>query len=104
MMVRTAVDAETEAAAYRVRQYGSFLGRTYTKHLREACARLKIPTFTGGQLRHSVATHLINQGMDLASVSTFLGHRSNSTTRRFYATHAVPLNPALVLAARKKEA
>lgn len=43
-----------------------------------------------GRFRHSVATWAINAGADPAAVAAFLGHKSSATTRRFYATHAVP--------------
>jgi integrase len=46
--------------------------------------------FNPGYLRHSVATWAINAGADPASVAAFLGHKSFATTKRFYATHAVP--------------
>jgi integrase len=47
-------------------------------------------TFNPGYMRHSVATWAINAGADPAAVAAFLGHRSQATTKRFYATHAVP--------------
>jgi hypothetical protein len=37
----------------------------------------------------------VDAGADIATVSTFLGHRSPLTTKRFYATHATPRNPLL---------
>ena len=46
------------------------------------------PPFTPGRFRHSVATCAIEKGADPALVAAFLNHKSPSTTRRFYATHA----------------
>jgi len=43
-----------------------------------------------GHLRHSVATWAINAGAHPAAVAAFLNHKSERTTKRFYATHAVP--------------
>ncbi|MCW3162875.1 tyrosine-type recombinase/integrase, partial [Chryseobacterium oryctis] len=34
-------------------------------------------------LRHSIATHLLKNGMELKKVSTFLGHRSLESTQRY---------------------
>lgn len=39
-------------------------------------------------LRHSIATHLLHQGMELEKVSLFLGHRSIESTQRY--THISP--------------
>lgn len=48
-------------------------------------------TFKPGYLRHSVATWAINSGADPGKVAAFLGHRSPATTKKFYATHSVPM-------------
>jgi len=49
----------------------------------------------------SVATWAVDAGADLGTVATFLGHRSASTTRKFYATHATPKNPLIAVPAPK---
>jgi len=54
-----------------------------------------VHSFGPGQLRHSVATWMVNSGVPIAAVSTYLGHRSMATTRAFYARFAVPVNPLL---------
>ena len=101
---RTAVNAETLGAAKRLRKKGGFAISWYHRAVKAAgkAAGLKKP-FGPGIMRHSVATWAVNQGADLAAVSTFLGHRSTETTKRFYATHATPRNPLLVAPKKRKK-
>ncbi len=92
----TAVDAKTLAAATSLRERGGFAISWYHRAVKSAgkAAGLKKP-FGPGVMRHSVATWAINEGADLATPSTFLGHHSVQTTKKFYATHATPRNPLL---------
>ena len=53
------------------------------------------PAVTPGAFRHSVATWLFNAGVPLPVISTFLGHMSPATTKKFYATLGVAENPML---------
>lgn len=100
---RTAVSAEVLEAAKRLRQHGAFSREWYDRAVRTACAKVKrpdgetgIPLFTPGRFRHSVATWAIEAGADPFAVSAFLGHKSPSTTKKFYATLAtVPTVPTL---------
>ncbi len=64
--------------------------RRFEKAVKGACLAAKIPPFTPGRLRHSIATHAINSGADMAAVASFLNHKSPRTTARFYATLATP--------------
>jgi integrase len=93
---RTGVSAKTLEVAQRLRKRGAFSTEWYHRAVKAAgkAAGLKKP-FGPGVMRHSVATWAVDEGHDLAMVSTFLGHRSPLTTRRFYATHATPRNPML---------
>ena len=93
---RTAVDAKTLAAAKRLRDRGGFAISWYHRAVKSACKAAGIKPFGPGVMRHSVATWAVNAGADLAAVSTFLGHRSPRTTKKFYATHATPRNPLIV--------
>jgi DNA-directed RNA polymerase specialized sigma24 family protein len=88
--LRTRVTAEAEDAARRLLQLGRFKERTYYSAIASACAAAKVPAFAPGTMRHSVATWAVNAGADPAAVSAFLGHKSEATTKRFYATLAVP--------------
>ncbi|HTS82910.1 MAG TPA: tyrosine-type recombinase/integrase [Myxococcaceae bacterium] len=92
---RVALDAGLDQAARAVRISGTFDPSGYHLEVRLACERAKVPPFTPGRMRHSVATWMVEAGADLASVSTFLGHRTLATTRAFYARFATPRNPAL---------
>jgi integrase len=89
-MQRTAIGPEAQAAAQRLRDKGTFsVGRFY-EAVRAACEKTGIEPFTPGRCRHTLATRAIEAGADPAAVSAYLGHKSAATTRRFYATLAVP--------------
>ncbi len=83
--LRTQVSSSVADAAKRLLEGGSLDYFRFRDALKRTGA-----TFNPGYLRHSVASWAINAGADPASVAAFLGHKSPSTTRRFYATHAVP--------------
>jgi integrase len=68
----------------------------FYKAVKAACVALGIEQITPGTYRHSVATKALEAGVSPEKVAAFLGHRSSSTTRRFYAVHAVvPKVPTL---------
>lgn len=105
---RTAVDTEVLEAAKQLLEYGSFAPANYSKAVKKVAievaekqAKDEVPVekrlepFTAGQLRASVATHMINNGATVYEVATFLNHKSLETTKKFYATHAIPWNPLL---------
>lgn len=81
----------------------SFSREWYDRAVRSACLTVKcpdgsvgIPPFTPGRMRHSVATWAVEAGADPKAVSAFLGHKSPTTTMRFYASLAtVPKVPTL---------
>lgn len=84
--LRTEIPPAVEAAAARLLKAGESV--EYFA-LKRALTNIGAK-FDPGHLRHSVATWAINAGADPALVSSFLNHRSLATTRKFYATHAVP--------------
>lgn len=83
------VEAEHVAAAERLRA-GRVVPRKLNKAIAEACERAGVPRFTGGVMRHSVATWAIDKGAMPEVVSQFLGHKDKRTTLKFYADVRVP--------------
>jgi site-specific recombinase XerD len=60
--------------------------------VREAAARAGLPGgVTPRTLRHSFATHLMDQGVDLAVIASLMGHRSPSETGVYL--HVLPERP-----------
>jgi integrase len=95
-MMRTAVTSEVAEASERLRKRGTFSKIRFYQAVASGCDVAGIPRFPPGRYRHTVATWAIEQGADPAAVAAFLGHKSASTTRRFYATLAVtPRVPTL---------
>src|SRR5262249_19351487 len=92
---RVALDEALASSAQKVLDGGRFGTKGYHFYIRRACIRAQFPVFTPGRMRHTVATELVTAGPDMASVSTFLGHRTPQTTRAWYARFATPRNPAL---------
>lgn len=54
---------------------------TWNKYLKRIAERVAIEESTTHVLRHSIATHLIEQGVDVEQVRKFLGHSQLETTQ-----------------------
>lgn len=66
-------------------------GNAVYERLRKLAMRASLKTpFSIHSLRHSIATHLLLAGMDLESISSFLGHKSLESTQVY--THLVISN------------
>lgn len=83
------VDAKVLAAAKRLRERGE-VPRKLNAAIYAACDAAKVERFSPGVMRHSVATWAIEAGQSPEQVAEFLGHKSKSTTLKFYADVAVP--------------
>lgn len=89
-VLKTEVSDPVAGAAGRLRKKGGFSDRMLYTALAKASEDAGVDLITPGRFRHSVATWAINSGAAPAAVAAFLGHRSQQTTKKFYATHAVP--------------
>ena len=93
--LRTAVGANGKAAAERLRAKGTFSVSRFYEAIKKASDRLvdegQIPeAITPGRMRHTLATRAVEAGATPQAVSAYLGHKSEATTKRFYATLAAP--------------
>lgn len=63
--------------------WGDFSQSSLYKSWKLACRTADVPFFNPYKLRHSYATALRAEGIDLADVQTLLGHKSAKTTARY---------------------
>lgn len=89
---RTAISAEALVAARRLRAKGTFSVSRFYEAVKAAAGKLGVDV-TPGRFRHTLATRAVEAGADPAAVSAYLGHKSEATMRRFYATLAVTPRP-----------
>lgn len=55
------------------------------RSLRQTVAEIEVPTIRLHDLRHSVASNLLNMGFTVVQVAEWLGHSSSTTTLNYYA-------------------
>jgi integrase/recombinase XerD len=77
----------TNSDAFFINQHGLRMGEFYQRlEVMKQRAQIDTPITLHG-LRHSIATHLLQSGMDIEAIAKFLGHASISSTQLY--THIV---------------
>lgn len=85
---RQAVEAQVIEAAQRVQERGGFSISRYAKAVRKAAKDAGVKPWSPGGMRHTVTVWMLQDGATLAEVSTWLGHLSPATTKKFYSEWA----------------
>jgi integrase/recombinase XerD len=89
-ILQQSTNPEKNEAAFLLNRYGRRFGQPESR-LRFLLKAAELPAnVTLHGLRHSIATHLLQSGMDIEDISKFLGHSSLTSTQIY--THIVNEN------------
>lgn len=74
---------ETTSRVFLGQKGGALDPRVVRERLHKACLQAGVPDLGPHGLRHSMATHMLEEGADLRVVQDLLGHSSLQTTQRY---------------------
>lgn len=82
------ISPRTRAAAYQLvtaleAKWTIPSARWVWEQMKRACAAARVPRFSLHELRHAGASHWLASGIDIATISRWLGHRDVLTTQRY---------------------
>lgn len=68
-----------------IEKWKSYLTKLLNKNISQSIIRKQFTTIRLHDLRHSVASNLLNNGFTVVQVAEWLGHSSSTTTLNYYA-------------------
>ena len=79
-IIKKAIALNPEGEFLFMRNGSTIIGDTFNERLKKTCNVLKIPYRSSHQIRFTVATMMLEGGIKINQISTFLGHSNTQTT------------------------